>query len=61
MFHREVRSYETKMLRTGRKMSGGTFVLRQPKWNGDRTAAKMKMAPERPAAGGESCVAGFFM
>ena len=26
----------------------------------DRTAAEMKMAPERPAAGGESCVAGFF-
>ena len=26
----------------------------------DRTAAEMKMALERPAAGGESCVAGFF-
>ncbi len=26
----------------------------------DRTAAEMKMAPERPAAGGESCAAGFF-
>ena len=24
----------------------------------DRTAAEMEMAPERPAAGGESCVAG---
>ena len=42
LFHRKLRSYETKTLRE------------------DRTAAEMKMAPERPAAGGESCVAGFF-
>ena len=27
----------------------------------DRTAAEVKMAPERPAAGGESCAAGFFL
>ena len=42
LFHRKLRSYETKTLRK------------------DRTAAEMKMALERPAAGGESCVAGFF-
>ena len=28
---------------------------------GDRTAAEMKMAPERPAVGGESCMAGFVL